>query len=140
MSSHRKFIIVFRIVCYICAVYFLVMGFSLMLFPAFMTRITGPQDPIILGMLRGAGGSIIPYSLLYLIVAMSPLHRRWAIIVIALANIVAIILDFLSVFLGEYLLSYAMFDVPIELLSLLMMVLALVKFYNYNQRVLIENE
>jgi len=140
MGSHRKFMIVFRIVCYICAAYFLAMGFALMLFPAFITRITGPQDPIILGMLRGSGGSIIPYSILYLIVAMAPFSRRWAIIVIALANIVAIILDFLSVFLGEYLISYAMFDVPIELLSLLMMVLALVKFSYYNQGVVIEND
>jgi hypothetical protein len=91
-------------------------------------------------MLRGSGGSIIPYSLLYLIAAMSPLKRRWAIIVIALANIAAIILDFLSVFLGEYLMSYAMFDVPIELLSLLMMFLALIKFSYHNQRVMIEND
>ena len=124
-SSHRNFMILFRVVCYICVVYFLVMAFALMLFPAIITRIAGPQDPVILGMLRGAGGSIIPYSLLYLLAAMSPHKRRGVLIVIAVANIVAVILDFLSVFLGEYLLSYAMIDVPIELLSLLMMVLAL---------------
>jgi hypothetical protein len=57
-----------------------------------------------------------------------------------MANVAAIILDFLSVFLGEYLLSYAMFDVPVELLSLLMMVLALVKFSPSKQRVITEND
>jgi hypothetical protein len=98
-----------------------------MLFPAFISRIAGPQDPIILGMLRGAGGSIIPYSLLYVIVARSPLRRRWAATVIAVANMAAIVLDFLSVYLGEYRLSYAMFDVPVEVLSLLLMILLLVK-------------
>ncbi|MEA3478959.1 MAG: hypothetical protein U9R60_12310 [Bacteroidota bacterium] len=116
------------------------MGLSLMLFPAFITRIVGPQDPIILGMLRGAGGSIIPYSLLYVLVGISPFNRRWAVVVIAITNILAIVLDFLSVYLGEYLLSYAMIDVPIEILSLLMMVLFLVKLSYNNQRVVIENE
>jgi len=123
-----KWMIVFRIVCYISAFYFLAMGLSLMLFPEFISRIAGPQDPVILGMLRGAGGSIVPYSLLYLFVARSPLKKRWAAIVIAMTNSVAIILDFISVYLGEYQFSYAMLDVPIEVLSLLMMVLFLIKF------------
>ena len=107
----------FRITCYICGIYFLMMGFTLILFPAFITRISGPQDPVILGMLRGAGGSIIPYALLYYYVAVSPANKLWALMVIAFANLASIVLDFLSVFLGEYLLSYAMFDVPVELLS-----------------------
>jgi len=111
-----------------------------MIFPAFISRIAGPQDPVILGMLRGAGGSIIPYSLLYLFVARSPFNKRWAVIIIAMANIVAIVLDFLSVHLGEYRFSFAMFDVPVELISLLMMVLFLVKFSDRNQRDPLENE
>jgi hypothetical protein len=131
--SQSRFLSVFRIVCYFCALYFLVMGFALILFPALITRIAGPQDPVILGMLRGAGGSIIPYSLLYIFVARSPLTRRWAVVVIAVANIAAIILDFLSVYLHEYRLSYAMFDVPIEVLSLLLMILLLVKSSDQHQ-------
>lgn len=119
--------IVFRIACYICACYFLAMGLALMLFPEFISRIAGPQDPVILGMLRGAGGSIVPYALLYLYVARSPLNKRWAVIVIAMANSVAIVLDFISVYLGEYQLSYAMMDIPVEALSLLMMVFFLLK-------------
>jgi hypothetical protein len=98
-----------------------------MLFPAFISRIAGPQNPVILGMLRGAGGSIIPYSLLYVFVARSPCTRRWAVAVIAVANTLAIALDLLSVYLGEYLLSYAMFDIPVEALSLLAMTLVLTK-------------
>jgi hypothetical protein len=128
MPSQVKWMIVFRIVCYICAFYFLAMGLALMLFPEFISRIAGPQDPVILGMLRGAGGSIVPYALLYLYVARSPLKKRWAVIVITMANSIAIVLDFISVYLGEYQLSYAMMDVPVEALSLLMMVLFLLKF------------
>ena len=140
MRSHLRFMIVFRIVCYICAAYFLAMGLALMIFPAFISRIAGPQDPVILGILRGAGGSIIPYSLLYVLVARSPFNKQWAVIVIAMANIVALVLDFLSVYLGEYRLSYAMIDVPIELISILLMVLFLVKFSDHNQRVVFESE
>lgn len=127
MYSQLKTMILFRTVCYLCAFYFFFMGLSLILFPEFISRIAGPQDPIILGMLRGAGGSIIPYALLYIFVASSAHNKRWAVIVIAVANFVAIILDFLSVYLGEYLMSYAMIDVPIEVLSLLVMVLFLVR-------------
>ena len=116
----------FRVVCYVCALYFLAMGLALMLFPGFICRIAGPQDPIILGMLRGAGGSIIPYALLYVLVARSPLTRRWAVVVIAVANIAAIALDSISVYLGEYRLAHAMFDIPVEVLSLLLMILLLV--------------
>ncbi len=125
--SHRVLLVTFRVVCYVCAVYFLAMGLALMLFPAFISRIAGPQDPIVLGMLRGAGGSIIPYSLFYVFVARSPFTRRWAVVVIAVANILAIALDMLSVHLGEYRLSYAMIDVPMEVLSLILMLLLLVK-------------
>lgn len=138
--SHRKFLAVFRVVCYICALYFLAMGLTLMLFPAFISRIAGPQHPVILGILRGAGGSIIPYSLLYIFVARSPLKRRWAVTVIAAANMVAIVLDILSVFLGEYRWSYAMLDVPIEVLSLLLMVLFLLKRVDHCQAEVRENE
>lgn len=140
MNHHRRFLIIFRVACYFCGFYFLIMGFALMLFPAFLTRLSGPQDPIVLGMLRGAGGSIIPYSLLYYFVAISPVKRKWAIIVIAMANFAAIILDFVSVFLGEYLLRYAMIDVPVEFLSLLMMILALGKSSLYKLGVVKEQE
>lgn len=140
MFQHLKFIIVFRAVCYICAIYFLAMGLALMLFPAFISRISGTQDPVILGMLRGAGGSIVPYAILYIIAARSPLNRRWAAIVIAFANLTAIVLDFLSVFLGEYLLSYAMIDVPIEAISLLMMVLFLVQYSDNKQKAVLEHD
>ena len=120
--SHHRFLTAFRVVCYVCAIYFLAMGLALMLFPAFIARIAGPQNPIILGLLRGAGGSIVPYSLLYLLVARSPITRRWAVAVIAVANTVAIVLDVASVYLGEYRWSYALIDIPVEALSLLLMV------------------
>jgi hypothetical protein len=74
-------------------------------------------------MLRGAGGSIIPYSLIYVLIALKPVERRWAAYIIALANGIAIILDFTSVLIGEYKFVYAMFDVPIEVLSLLVIIL-----------------
>jgi hypothetical protein len=112
-------LVVFRVVFYFSSVYFLLMGIMLMVFPRLLTRSAGLQSPIILGMLRGAGGSIIPYSLLYALVAMKPKERRWAAAIIAVANVAALSLDLISVLLKEYSLSYAMIDIPIELLSLL---------------------
>ena len=135
MGSQLRFMVAFRITCAICAIYFLAMGLALMIFPAFISRIAGPQDPVILGILRGAGGSIMPYSLLYVLVGRSPFNKQWAVIVIAMANMAAIVLDFISVFLGEYQLSYAMFDLPVELISLFLMVLFLLKFSGRNRRV-----
>jgi len=75
-------------------------------------------NPTIIGMLRGAGGSIVPYALLYIFIARKPAERAWAFYVIGFANVVAIILDFSSVALGEYQFAYAMYDVPVEVLSL----------------------
>lgn len=69
-------------------------------------------------MLRGAGGSILPYSLLYIMIARKPFERKWALTIIALANVIALILDFGSVLMDEFQLSYAMIDVPFEVLSL----------------------
>ena len=108
----------FRIIFYLCAMYFFLMGVALIAVPHLVTRVAGTQSPTILGMLRGAGGSIVPYSLLYVIAAKSPHQRLWALYIIALANSIAIALDLISVFLGEYLLRYAMLDIPIEVLSL----------------------
>ena len=53
---------------------------------------------------------------------------------IAVANVVAIALDMLSVHLGEYRLSYAMLDVPVEALSLLLMLIFLAKYPAYRRQ------
>ena len=74
-------------------------------------------------MLRGAGGSIIPYSIMYILIAAKPLEYRWLAYIIVFANIIAIILDYTSVFLKEYLLIYALYDVPFELLSLVTIII-----------------
>ena len=118
-----NFLNIFRIIFYFLAFYFFLMGIVLMLFPQIVTRIAGEQHPIVLGMLRGAGGSIIPYSLIYILIANKPLKYRWLVYVVAVANVIAIILDFASVYLKEYQLSYAMIDVPFEVLSLVMIVI-----------------
>lgn len=119
-------LIIFRIVLFFMAFYFFIMGIMLALFPHILTKVAGEQHGIILGILRGAGGSIIPYSLMYIFIAIKPFERRWLAYIIVLANVIAIILDFTSVFLKEYLFIYAMIDVPFELLSLL----AIVIFYS----------
>ena len=97
------------------------MGLALILIPKFLLMgIAGSEvNPTIIGMLRGAGGSIVPYSILYILVARKPNQRAWAFYVIGAANIVAIILDFSSVIMHEYQFSYAMYDVPVEVLSLI---------------------
>jgi len=114
-------ITIFRIIFYCCSFYFLLMGLSLIFIPELLVQSTsgGNVSPTIIGMLRGAGGSVLPYSLLYILIVRNPISRLWAMWVIVTANIIAIFLDFGSVFLDEYKLSYAMLDVPVEVLSLI---------------------
>jgi len=126
-GAPRGLQVAFRSVCYLCAVYFALMGLALILIPGVLLRSAGAVNPIILGILRGAGGSILPYSLLYVLVARSPDRRRWALAVLAIANVAAITLDLLSVHLGEYRLSHALLDAPLEALSLAFMVIALTR-------------
>jgi len=115
-----QLLLLLRIIFSICAFFFFLMGIMLIFFPHLVTRsfTEGVLHPAITGIIRGAGGSIIPYSLLYVFAALKPLKRRWALVIIGLANAIAIILDFISVGLGEYRLAYAMIDVPVEALSL----------------------
>ncbi len=121
----NTFLIWFRIIFYFCAFYFFVMGVMLILFPHLLVKNAAGGDisPVIIGMLRGAGGAIIPFSFFYILIALKPVERRWAAYIIALANGIAIVLDFTSVLIGEYKFIYAMFDVPIELLSVLIIIL-----------------
>jgi hypothetical protein len=121
-STVKLHLTLFRVICYLCALYFSLMGIALIAVPHLITRVAGDQNPIIVGMLRGAGGSVIPYSLLYLFVARRPYSCLWALYVIAIANLIAIALDLTSVYLGEYALRHAMLDIPVEALSLLAMV------------------
>ena len=118
----NKALYTFRTVLFFMAFYFFTMGLMLILFPQVLTRGAGEQHGIILGILRGAGGSVIPYSLMYILVAMKPLEGRWIAFIIACANVLAIILDFASVFLKEYKISYAMIDIPFELVSLFVLI------------------
>ena len=113
--------IVFRVIFYFCAFYFFLMGFSLIFFPVFITKgfSNNEINPTIIGMLRGAGGSIIPYSLLYIMIANKPFDRKWALYIILTANVIAICLDSASIFFSEYKISNAMIDLPIELISIL---------------------
>ena len=121
----NTFLTWFRIIFYFCAFYFLVMGVMLVLFPHLLVKNAagGEINPVLIGILRGAGGSIIPYSFLYVLIARRPMERRWAAYIIALANTIAVVLDFTSVLIGEYKFIYAMFDVPVEVLSLLVIIL-----------------
>jgi hypothetical protein len=115
-------LLTFRIVLFFMAFYFFAMGLMLVLFPQLLIKPAGGQPGTILGMLRGAGGSIIPYSLMYIWAAIKPLEGRRFSFIIACANVLSMILDFASVFLKEYKISHAMIDVPFELLSLFVLV------------------
>ena len=97
------------------------MGAALISFPHLIIRGVSENNvnPTIIGMLRGAGGSIIPYSLLYILIALNPFKRMWALIIIFIANVTAIVLDIGSVIIGEYKSSYTMYDIPIEILSII---------------------
>ncbi len=109
-----------KIIFSFCAFYFFLMGASLIFLPGFLIKgvVDSPINPAIIGMLRGAGGSIIPYSLLYIFIALDPYKKLWALYVILVANISAIILDLGSVIINEYNILNAMIDLPIELVSI----------------------
>ena len=127
---------VFRIIFVICAIYFLLMGAGLVFFPRLIIKGFSEIEthPAIIGMLRGAGGAIIPYSILYILISINPLRRLWALYVIFSANLVAILLDLGSVLLGEYKLSYAMIDIPIEILSIIGILLIWIKLFTIKKR------
>lgn len=119
MQSRDYSEVILQVVFYVCSVYFFLMGSLLIIAPEIATRTAGEQNPLVLGMLRGAGGGIIPYSLLYVYVARKPVERMWGTWVIGLANTLAIAVDLTSVYLGEYALAHAMMDLPVEALSLI---------------------
>lgn len=116
---------IFRIIFIFCAFYFFLMGASLIFIPEFLLKGINntPVNPTIIGMLRGAGGSIIPYSLLYIFIALDPLKKSWALYVVLIANISAILLDLGSVIIGEYNILNAMIDLPVELISVIGIIL-----------------
>ena len=126
----RRGLVLFRTVFFLSAIYFFLMGMLLMLFPEVVTKNAGPQHPMVLGILRGTGGSILGSTVFYILIALKPIERRWAAVVVALANILAIVLDFLSVHFGEYTINHAMIDVPVETVSFLTIVI----FYRANRR------
>ena len=121
----RRIPCIIKIIFSFCAFYFFLMGASLIFIPEFLIR--GLNDssisPTIIGMLRGAGGSVIPYSLLYIFIALDTYKRSWALYVILVANISAIILDLGSVIIGEYNILNAMIDLPVELISIIGIIL-----------------
>jgi hypothetical protein len=116
-------LVLFRVIFSICAIYFFLMGIMMMIFPELVTKNAGVQHPMILGMVRGSGGMIIGSTIFYIFIAIKPLDRRWAAFIAAFGNILAIILDLVSVRLGEYQMSYAMIDIPVESLSFLTIVI-----------------
>lgn len=129
ISSTKKIPKAFKIIFYFCAFYFFLMGSTLIFLPGFLIKgfSNTEVNPIIIGMLRGAGGSIIPYSLLYIMIVLKPFNRQWALGFILLANVIAIILDLGSLLLGEYKLSYAMIDLPVEFTSIIGIIIIRIK-------------
>ncbi len=111
-------LLTFRTIFSVCAFYFFLMGMLMMIAPELATKNAGVQHPLILGILRGIGGSILGSTVFYILIALKPFERRWAAIVIACANVLAIALDLVSVHFGEFTLGHAMIDIPIETLSL----------------------
>jgi hypothetical protein len=124
-----------KIIFIFCAFYFFLMGISLIFLPGLLIKgvTNAPINPTIIGMLRGAGGSIIPYSLLYIFIALDPYSKFWALYVILLANISAIILDLGSVIIGEYNILNAMIDLPIELISIIGIILIFLTIKKINK-------
>jgi hypothetical protein len=124
----KIFLFLFRTIFCICAIFFFLMGILMMVFPDLVTKNAGVQHPLILGMLRGTGGMIIGSTLFYILVALKPFERKWAAVIIAFGNILAILLDLVSVHLGEFQFSHAMIDIPFEMLSFLTIVIFYSKY------------
>jgi hypothetical protein len=122
-------LLIFRTIFYLCAIYFFLMGILMMIFPELVTKNAGVQHPMILGIVRGIGGSILGSTIFYILIALKPFERRWAAFIVAFGNILAIALDVISVHLGEYTRDHAMIDIPIETLS----VVTIVVFYTLNR-------
>lgn len=136
-SFHKKpTFIIFKIIFVFCAVYFFLMGTGLIFFPRYLIKGFSEFDtnPVIIGLLRGAGGSILPYSLLYILILRNPFNRLWALYIISLANVIAITLDLGSVILEEYKLSYAIIDIPIEVMSIIAVAIIWLKTKNHQNR------
>jgi hypothetical protein len=125
----RSALLIFRSIFFLCALYFLLMGMMMMLAPELVTKGVGVQHPRVMGILRGIGGSILGSTVFYVLIALRPFERRWAAIVVACANVLAIVLDLVSVHLGEFTLDHAMIDIPVETLS----VLTIVIFYSVHR-------
>jgi hypothetical protein len=119
----KSILLLFRIIFFICAIYFFLLGMMMIIFPELVTKNAGEQHPLVLGILRGSGGAVIISTIFYVLIAMKPFERRWVAFIIAFANLLAIVLDFISVLLGEYTLSHAMIDIPIETLSFLIIII-----------------
>jgi len=119
----KVYLFLFRTIFCICSIFFFLMGILMMIFPELVTKNAGVQHPLILGMLRGTGGMIIGSTIFYILVAIKPFERKWAAVIIAFGNILAVLLDLISVILGEFQMSHAMIDIPIEMLSFLTIVL-----------------
>ena len=135
LYSKNSFI-VFRIIFFICAIYFFLMGTGLILFPRLLVKsfTEFEVNSTIIGMLRGAGGAILPYALLYILIAVNPFKRMWSLYIVLAANVIAIVLDLISVFIGEYKLSYAMMDIPVEVLSIIGIVIIWLNYKKYIDR------
>jgi hypothetical protein len=119
-KPHSSWLIVYRYILGALAAYFFLMGAFLIIFPQLLLEKLGqPATPAIVGILRGAGGATIPYALLYILLAAKPAERQWVGYVILLANGLAIILDLISLFLAEYTPMQSLIDLPIEILSLI---------------------
>jgi hypothetical protein len=117
---HASWLAVYRGVLGVLAAYFFLMGAFLILFPILLLdRLGQPATPAVVGMIRGAGGATIPYALLYILLAVRPAERQWAGWVILLANGLAILLDLVSLFLAEYTPIQSLIDLPVEILSLI---------------------
>jgi hypothetical protein len=121
----------FRIVLYLCGLYFFLMGLLLLVFPQLAIKNTGVQNPTILGILRGTGGSVLFSSVWYIMIAQKPIERRLIAFIMAVANIWAVVLDLITVALREFTMSHAMIDIPVELLSFF----AIVTFYYITHRI-----
>jgi len=92
----------YRIAFGFFAAYFFLMGLFLLLFPGLLLQGLGVlSSQTLIGIIRGTGGATVPYAFLYLLIAVKPMERQWAVWVILFANCLAVLADLSSILLSE---------------------------------------
>lgn len=121
MHKKNRYLLFPLIILLLCAIYLTITGFMLIVAPEKLIpdemnaeEVTGTVFPL----MRTTGALILPLAILYIFVGLKHFTQKWALLVIIAANIFIISTRAFSWFSGEKLMTYAILDIPIQMISL----------------------